>query len=413
MTIADRFRSWRRKRLLKAFIGTNQQVPGVPNIRAMPRFWPRTDYTLYNSELLFAAVSRIANAFAAMPVQLYRGTTPLRNDLNDMVSRAPNPNMTAYNWKRALEVCSCATGNAYALKVLDAQGKVTRLDVLDPTRVRPVMEEDSRELWYQVQLDNGQSLYLHNWYVLHLPFLTSDGIHGVNPVSVLFDTLSYSEDIQTFNRKQLADGVSNAVALEAPAQLGEAQRQKVVSDFLQTYKETSGAILLLESGMTAKTLNLSPIDSKLFEVEKITRSKVAMVYNLPPHLLGDYSSASYASQEQGMLEFLTLTMQTRVTAFEQELDRKLLTAAQRKSGLHFVMNMDVLLRADAATMAEVEFKNVRSGIRTLDEVRAAHNLPPYRYEMGSLPMVSRDLMPLSAILMDPNAVQLPPGGGSG
>lgn len=413
MTIAERYRLWRRKRLQKAFIGTNQQVPGVANIRTMPRFWPRTDYTLYNSELLFAAVSRIANAFAAMPVQLYRGTTPLYNDLNDLVSRAPNPNMTAYNWKRALEVCSCTSGNAYALKVLDAAGKVARLDVLDPTRVSPVLEQDSRELWYQIRLDTGQSMYLHNWYVLHLPFLTSDGINGVNPVSVLFDTLSYSEDIQEFNRNQLKDGVNSAIVLEAPSQLGPDQREKTVGDFLQTYKETSGSILLLESGMTAKTLNLSPIDSKLFEVEKITRSKVAMVYNLPPHLLGDYSSASYASQEQGMLEFLTLTMQTRVTAFEQELDRKLLTAAQRKSGQHFVVNMDVLLRADAATMAEVEFKHVRSGIRTLDEVRAGHTLPPYRDKMGSLPIVSRDLAPLPAVLADPNMVHLPPGGGSG
>jgi HK97 family phage portal protein len=413
MTIAERYKNWRRARIIKTLLGKGQQVPGETRIRTLPWRWPRTDWTLYNSELLFAAVSRLANAFASMPVQLYRRSVPVYNALNDLVSRAPNPNMTAFNWRRALEVCRCAGGNAYAMKVLDAQGEVVRLDVLDPSQVRPVMEEDSRELWYRIGLDDGREIFLHNWYVLHLPFLTSDGYTGINPVSVLYDTLSYSEDIQDFNRKQLNDGVNTSIVLEAPTQLGADQRQKTIDNFLNTYKETNGAILLLESGLTAKTMNLSPIDSKLFEVEKITRSKVAMVYNLPPHLLGDYGSTSYASQEQSMLEFLMLTMTAPVTAFEQELDRKLLTAAQRRSGLHFVVQMDAILRADAATTAEVEFKHVRSGVRTLDEVRAARNLPPYPGGIGKNPVVSRDLAPLPAILADPNAVQLPPGGGSG
>ena len=398
MTLTERFKQWRRRRIIKEMtaIGTNQRVDGVMRLVTRPRRWLRTDWTLYNSELLFAAVSRLANALSCMPVQLYRGTTPLYNELNDLVSRAPNPNMTSFEFFRAMETCRDTAGAAYALKVLDPQGKISRLDILDPTRVRPVMEEGSRELWFQITPggDDNLSMYLHNWYILHLPFLTSDGYTAINPVSVLFDTLSYSEDIQEFNRDQLKGGVSASIVLEAPAQLGEDQRKKTVEDFLKTYKETSGAILLLESGMTAKAMNLSPIDSKLFEVEKITRSKVAMVYNLPPHLLGDYASTSYASQEQGMLEFLSLTMRAPVRQYEQEFDRKLLTAAQRRSGLHFVINMEALLLADAATRADVEMKEVRTGTRTIDEVRAGHNLGPYPGGIGKIPLVSRDLASL-------------------
>jgi len=399
MTLTERYKQWRRQRIIKQMtaIGANQQVGGVMRLVTKPRRWFRTDYTLYNSELLFAAVSRLANALACMPVQLYRNTTPLYNELNDLVSCAPNPNMSAFEFFRAVETCRDTAGSAYVLKVLDGQGKISRLDILDPTRVRPVMEEGSRELWYEITPggDDNLPMYLHNWYILHMPFLTSDGYTAVNPVSVLYDTLSYSEDIQEFNRDQLKDGVSASIVLEAPAQLGEEQRKKTVEDFLKTYKETSGAILLLESGMTAKTMNLSPIDSKLLEVEKITRSKVAMVYNLPPHLLGDYASTSYASQEQGMLEFLSLTMRAPVRQYEQELNRKLLTAAQRRSGLHWVIDMEALLLADAATRADVEMKEVRTGTRTIDEVRAGHNRAPYPGGIGKLPLASRDLAPLA------------------
>ena len=153
--------------------------------------------------------------------------------------------------------------------------------------------------------------------------------------------------------EQLEKGMNAAIVLEAPATLGDGQKERMIEHFQETYRETSGNILLLESGVTARSLNLSPVDSKLFEVEKITRSKVAMVYNIPPHLLGDYSDSSFSSQEQQMLEFLMLTMLPIVTAYEQEFNRKLLTREQRQQGYRFRFNMDSILRADAATQAEV------------------------------------------------------------
>ena len=64
-------------------------------------------------------------------------------------------------------------------------------------------------------------------------------------------------------------------------------------------------------------INLSPIDSKIFEVERISRSRVANVYNIPPHMLGDFSNTSFKSQEQQTLDFLSMTMLPIVTAYEQ------------------------------------------------------------------------------------------------
>ena len=188
--------------------------------------------------------------------------------------------------------------------------------------------------------------------------------------------------------------------LEAPANLGKEQKAQMVEDFMQTYRETSGNILLLESGVTAKVMNLSPVDSKLFEVKKITRSKVAMVYNLPPHLLGDYSDTSFSSQEQQMLEFLMLTMLPIVTAYEQELDRKLLTAEQRKRGYHFKFNMESIHRADVATQAEVDYKAVRSAWKTPDEIRAARNMPALPGGIGKFALVSQDLATLDYTVTD-------------
>ena len=361
----------------------------------------RGDYTMRNSELLFSAVSRISNALSAMPVRLYRGTSIAKNNpLDDLIGFSPNPSMTSCQFFKTMEACRCTSGNAYALCIRDINGAVERLDVLDPDRVCPLMDVDSGEMWYRVTPENGKDFYIHNYHMLHIPFISSNGVVGVNPVSVLFDTLSYSENIQKFSVEQLEKGINVAVVLEAPANLGEAQRRRAIEDFKKTYFETGGNILMLESGVTAKGLNISPVDSKLFEVEKITRSKVAMVYNIPPHLLGDYSDTSFSSQEQQALEFLTLTMLPIVTAYEQELNKKLLTREQRRRGYAFKFNMDSILRADASTQADVYQKAIRGGWMKPNEVREKYNMQSE--SEGDKLLVSRDLTTLDFIINNPD-----------
>jgi len=394
MSIFTTLRDRRRARIIAKYLNSNGMILTQRPARVWIPHWLSGDYTMKNSELIFAAVSRISNSLSAMPVQLYKGANPVHNDLNDLVSFAPSPLMTSCQMFKTLEACRGTAGDCYALKILDADGKVTRLDVLDPKKVNPIIEETSRELWWRIQPDTGPEMYVHDFYMIHVPFISTNGIGGISPVSVLFDTLKYSQSIQIFNAEQLEHGVNSAIVLEAPSNLGPDQKKAVVNDFMETYRETSGNILLLESGVQAKTLNLSPVDSKLFEVEKITRSKVAMVYNIPPHLLGDYSDTSFSSQEQQMLEFLMLTMLPIVTSYEQELNRKLLTAEQRKRGYHFKFSMDSILRADAATQAEVDYKAVRSAWKTPDEIRAARNMPALPGGIGKYAMISQDLATL-------------------
>lgn len=358
----------------------------------------RGDYTLENSELIFSAVSRISNALSAMPLQLYCNAKPVRNDISEVVCVAPNYSPTC-QWIKTMEACRCTYGNAYALKVYDAMGQLVRLDILDPSRVTPLVDEDTREKWYRVLDASGAETYIHSFYIIHMPFISANGHTGINPVSVLLDTMNYNTQMQTFSAEQLDKGINAQIVVEAPANLGDAQRAQTIDAMHKTWKASGGNVLLLESGLTAKTLNLSPVDSKVFEVEKITRSKVAMVYNIPPHLMGDYSDTSFSSQEQEMIEFLTLTMLPIVTAYEQELDYKLLTRDERKRGYHFKFNVDAILRADSATRADVCQKAIRGGWMKPNEVRAEYGTAPD--PSGNTLLVSRDLVPLEVLIKNP------------
>ena len=56
--------------------------------------------------------------------------------------------------------------------------------------------------------------------------------------------------------------------------------------------------------------------------------------------------------------------------------------------------MDAILRADAATQAEVDYKAVRSAWKTPDEIRIARNMPPLPNGIGKKAMISQDLATL-------------------
>jgi hypothetical protein len=62
--------------------------------------------------------------------------------------------------------------------------------------------------------------------------------------------------------------------------------------------------------------------------------------------------------------------------------------------------METALRADAATRAEVNYKAVRSGWRTPDEIRAAYGMAPLPGMVGAQAMISQDLAPLSYTVFD-------------
>jgi len=335
-----------------------------------------------------------------MPIQLYRSTTLVKSELNDMVSFEPNMNMTSCQFFKTMEACRGTEGNCYALKEFSPEGVLVGLRPLDPLRVKPTLEEESKELWYKITPEKGAEYYIHNFYIIHVPFISTNGYNGVNPVSVLFNTLKYNDEIGSFSMSQLEKGINAQVVLEAPANLGETQKEDMIKDFMDTYKNTGGGILLLESGVQARSLSLSPVDAKLFEVEKISRSRVAMVYNIPPHLLGDYSDISFSSQEQQMLEFLMLTMLPIVTAYEQELNRKLLTREERRRGYKFKFDMDAILRADALTRADVHQKAIRGGWETPNEARSEYGRD--KDPNGNRLLVSRDLTTLEYLINNPD-----------
>lgn len=360
---------------------------------------PRADVTLQGHEAIYAAVTRIANTVASIQVHVYKGrerqdTHPLEKLLN----LSPNPSMSAYIFKQTMEAFRNTEGMAYALIIRDGLGEITRLDVLDPTRVRPLIERDSREIWYDITLE-GKTYPIPGYMVLALKHMSANGISGIRPLDVLRGSLDYDAEVKEISLNQL-DGINHGVMLEVPGQaLDETRKAQIVADFLDAYESSGQRVLVLEGGIKATTFNQSPVDAQLMDVERITRNRVATVYNLPPHMLGDYSDTSFSTAEQQMQEFLQLTIIPIVQQWEDELNRKLLSDADYKVGYRFRFDTDSLIRADMVAMANKYQMAIRGGWMRMNEVREREGLPPD--PNGDELMCARDIIPLRIMVEHP------------
>ena len=373
----------------------NQAASTAPAlIRLRGALRTRGDYTMRTSEAIYAAVSRISNTIAELPIHLYKGQERQSDHpLERLIGYAPNPCMTPFTFRQTMEACRNTDGNAYALIVPDLEGRPLRLDVIDPARVIPMREAETREMWYQLLLEEGKTITVHHSAMIVLRHMSANGERGVRPVDVLRSTLDYDRDIKEFSVQQL-DGINSGVILNIPGVgLSQEKKREAIKQFTETYEASGGRIVVLEGGITATTLSQSPVDAKVLDVERVTRNRVATVYNIPPHMLGDYSDTSYATAEQSMLEYLQMTINPIVEQWQDELNRKLLTWEMLMEGYGFRFDLRNLWRTDMQTMANYNQMAIRSGWLKPNEVRKGENLP--EDPAGNVLLASRDLVPLS------------------
>ncbi len=368
------------------------------NLRSINR--PRADRTIEGNEAIYAAVSRIANTMASMPMHLYKGYEIAKSHpLERLINLEPHPNFSAFTWRQTMEVLRNTEGNAYALIVRDKMGQITRLDILNPTRVQPARDPTDGSGWYIITLDDGQPYQVPGFMVLNIRHMSANGVKGIRPIDVLRRSLDYDAQVKDLALDQL-DGVNHGIMLTVPnTGLDQDAKDELVDRFLETYQQSGRSVVVLEGGLTATSFSADAVDAHLLDVERITRNKVAAVYNLPPHMLGDYSQGNKSTTEQQLLEFLQLTIMPIVEQWEEECNRRLLTPQDYSAGYRVRFDTSALVRADVATMAQKYQIAIRGGWMKPNEVREKEGQPPD--PNGNELMSSRDLIPIRIAVPTP------------
>lgn len=355
------------------------------------RFW---NTNIANNETIFAVITRLSNSMASLPLKLYHNydvVDAYEDDIANLIEE-PNSYMTQFKFIRKMETLKNMTGNAYALIEYDMFHTPIALHILNPDLVEPVIEKDTKELWYRIA-DSDGAVYIHNSNIIHIHHITGViGEKGLNPLDILKNTIDYDREIKEFSLNQLENGLKANIVIKLQSKLNK----KAMDDYTEVLQRfQKNGVLFLDTGKEIQELNgFNFIDPKVFDVEKITVERVARVYNMPLSKLSSEKN-SYASAEQGDLEYIKDTILPNTRMWEQELKKKLLTIEQRKNGFSFRFNMNGLARADMNTRGNFYFKGIRSAWFTPNEIRSLEDMPPVKG--GDKLYVSRDLISLDLI----------------
>ncbi|AJK27667.1 phage portal protein [Paenibacillus larvae] len=356
------------------------------------RFWGIDNTKLATNETIFSVVSRLANALSCLPLKLYKDYDIQMNETADMLIHHPNSNMSGFEWLNKMEVSRNETGNGYAVIMRDIRLQPEALIPIDPVYVTPILNQDDGHLWYEVRGIDG-TYYLHNMNMFHVKHITGAARwKGISPIEVLKNTLEYDKAVQEFSLSEMQK--KDSFILEYGASVDTEKRQRIVDDFKRFYKE-NGGILFQEPGVTVTNMERKYVASDTLASEKITRSRVANVFNLPVNFLNEEGQGSHA--EQMMIQFVQMTLTPTVRQYEQEMNRKLLTSEERQAGYYFKFNLGALLRGDTAARTQFYQMMLRSAGMKPDEVRMYEDLPPEGGKAAEL-WISGDMYPLN---MDP------------
>ena len=254
--------------------------------------------------------------------------------------------------------------------------------------------------------------------VLHFPntYRERNGFWGISTLKFAIDTLSLIKTEGQLALETAAKGgrVKGFISEEKPAtgqgtlafgmfNKDESERYaKEVNE--RVYQQDINVLRGLEK---FQNLSLSAQDMQMIELLGISQDDVSRFFATPRPLLMMDTNSHYTTYTNATMEYLSRTIAPDGAEMEAECFRKFLSIYDY--GQHrFHLCEQPLLRMDKETQAKVDMLNLQTGAKTINEVRAEHDMPAV--ENGDEPMASANLMTLKALIAKSDAsTTLKPG----
>lgn len=350
--------------------------------RSYPQF-SFTNRELATNETIFSAISMLSNAIASAPIMVaenYKKLKPSEHNIAKLLKYGSGY-QSMFQIIRLMETIRNVKGSAYAIKEYGFAGEVEKIWVLNSDYVTPILEKDTKEMYYEIRKD-GQVGYVHNSHIIAVNHISTDGYSSISPLDVLKNTIDYDNEIKEFSINQMKNGLKARIVIKLQSKLSE-ESLKEYNKVIQNFK--NNGILYVDAGKEISELsNSSFIDPNVASVEEMTIERVERAFNMPGKLTGKSSDVED-------LLFLKDTILPIVRMYEQEFTLKLLSENDRDNGLEIKFSLNGFARANMQERGAFYQIMFRNGIMATNEIRILEDLPPV--EGGDKRYLSRDLCP--------------------
>ncbi|APZ53132.1 phage portal protein, HK97 family [Salipiger abyssi] len=313
------------------------------------------------------------------------------------VLRKPNAYQTRNQFWESYFLSKLSRGNTYVLKQRDARRVVTRLHVLDPQRVTPLVS-DSGEVFYQLATDNLASLevdvtvpaseIIHDrWNCLFHPLV------GLSPIWANGVAATQAQKISESSTQFFANQSRPGGILSAPGKISDETAARLKAAFETNYSgENAGKIAVVGDGLSFNPLTVAADDAQLVEQLKWTSETIATTFGIPHYKIGLGAMPTANNLEALNVEYYSQTLQGLIEDAESCLNEAL---GLDENTTRSEFDLDGLLRMDSATQMETLKTGVGAGIIAPNEGRAKFGYGPVAG--GEMPYLQQQNYSLEAL----------------
>lgn len=305
---------------------------------------------------VFSAMSFISKQVAGYPITSDNPGTSVLLSISPDTLQA----ITAYQWRISTMLNLLANGNSYSRIHWNRAGQAERIEFLASNRVTNIIEANKLK-GYRV---DGHPVPTHS--VLHFRINSLDGLTGRSPITVCRESIGEAIKQNQVSGEQLKSSFKPNAVIEVEGAFND-------KTALMRFKERmnareKGGLLMLEKGMTMKTVSVSNADMEFIENRKFSVDEVARMFNLDKiWLQNSGTGAKYDEVNASQKSLLTNTIHPYLNTIESELKLKLIDASVK-------FNLSEIQRLDVNTRYEVYAKAIELGLLTPEEVKEREGL---------------------------------------
>ncbi len=305
-----------------------------------------------------------------------------------------NPIMNAFELWELTQNYMDIMGNCYWYLVRNAVGIPKEIWVLMGQNIKIVPESQNLVAGYLYQLGNmanpirfGKDEVIHFKY----PHLSSL-YYGYSPL----EAAAYSVDSQKYQKRWEINLFKNAatpgITLETEKQMSATAYNRMKKQFDKTYRgvEKAGATLILEEGVKAKKLTLTPQELSFLEGRKLTREEILGIYGVPLTKLGFGETTNRATAEALDYTFAKETVLPRLVRLQEKINEQLICIYDAKLFVQF----DNPIPRDKDYELKERAINIKNGVTTINEERQEMGLEEVPW--GNVPLMPMNLYPVSS-----------------
>jgi HK97 family phage portal protein len=364
----------------------------------------------------FACIRNASEDLGKMPLIPYELMKPrgrnvaFDHHLYDILLHEPNEDMSAMNFKEAVNGMAMGRGGGFAAIEWTPGGNAESLHPIHTSRVR-IKRDEQKRLVYDVRADTlGQEVVRYQQRdMIHMHGFGAVGTSGYVISALAAASIGLGLAGRDYSSKFFENDATPRTLIKYPEGLSEAARKAHHQSFSEGLKGDNRNIIgTLYDGIQLEQLSVTPEDALLIEQGNFTISSMARWFRMPPHKIQHLINATFSNITEQNLEYVIDCLDSWATRWEQEIMRKLFTKAERK---RFMVDFDFkkLLRGDPVKRAQVERIHFNIGAITQDEIRDENGRNPLPDGMGEEVWVPKNMKRISE--PEPEPEDNPPGTG--